>query len=258
MPTTPINGIDLYYELQGSGPPLALVHGGGSTHLTWWQQVHDLMKDYTIITLDQRGFGFSGPCETEPAAYVDDLRGLLDHLGIKRAALLGQSIGGYTSAGFASRYPERVTALILTSGNGGLLPIPQDGHTQQAFAAATAAKSNADFLSATRHSDGFADRDPKGAFLFEMIGILNFRLNMQKMIEAVNQRFDLTPIANARIPTLLLAGDEDSKNCTSMKELAALIPGARFQSMANCGHHLFFEKPGEFNMLIREIGRAHV
>src|SRR3984957_7595920 len=117
MPHAPIDDIELYYEVHGSGPPLVLAHGGGSNHLTWWPQVVDLMNEYSVIVFDHRDFCHSTGENRGLEAQPDDLKGLLDHLKIERAALLGQSLGGYTMAGFASRYPERVAVLILSSGS---------------------------------------------------------------------------------------------------------------------------------------------
>src|SRR5262249_45467845 len=59
MPFAPVNGIDLYYEVNGSGPALLFAHGQGGNHLSWWQQVPFFSRFYTCITFDNRAFGFS-------------------------------------------------------------------------------------------------------------------------------------------------------------------------------------------------------
>ena len=59
MPFANINGIELYYEVHGEGPALVLAHGGGGSHLSWWQQVPEFSQTYKVITFDHRSFGHS-------------------------------------------------------------------------------------------------------------------------------------------------------------------------------------------------------
>ena len=122
MPFAKINGIDLYYEVHGKGPALVLAHGGGGNHLSWWQQVPALSKTCQVITFDHRSFGQSRdlPDGPGPRAFVQDLTALLDHVGIQKAAVVGQSMGGWTVGGFAATHPERTSALILCDTTGGV------------------------------------------------------------------------------------------------------------------------------------------
>jgi len=257
MPHAPIDDIELYYEVHGSGPPLVLAHGGGSNHLTWWPQVVDLMDEFSVIVFDHRGFCHSTMGTKGQKAHVDDLKGLLDHLKIERAALLGQSLGGYTVAGFASRYPLRVSALILTSGAAGLLPLPQGGHSQRAASDAGAARTYEEWQISARSHDRFFKRDPKKYLLFEEIGRLNFRYDPKQLKEGSQFRFDIAPIVAAGIPTLLVAGVEDELNCKVMTEIQNLIPKSRFQSVPEAAHHLFYERPEICNAIVREFLREH-
>src|SRR5688572_13565664 len=127
MPFVPINDIDLYYETHGSGPALVFAHGGGGSHLSWWQQVPVFAQHYTVITFDHRSFGQSRdlPDGPGPTAFVQDLTALLDHLQIAKAAVAGQSMGGWTVCGFAAAHPERTSALILCDTTGGI-ETPED------------------------------------------------------------------------------------------------------------------------------------
>ena len=110
MPKTRINGIELYYEVHGQGPAVVFAHGAGGNHLSWWQQVPVLARQYRCISFDHRGFAQSLDAPNGPGsqAFVQDLKGLLDYLEIERAALVAQSMGGRTCLGFTLAYPERV------------------------------------------------------------------------------------------------------------------------------------------------------
>jgi len=121
MPFAKVNGTELYYEVHGQGAPVVLAHGGASNHISWFNQVVALRDHYTVVTYDQRGFGFSEENGDYQASAFEDLRELLDHLGYGKVALLGQSLGGVVVAGFTSRYPERVRALVLSSTPAGLV-----------------------------------------------------------------------------------------------------------------------------------------
>src|SRR3989304_7741761 len=114
MPAVPVNGIDLYHEEHGKGFPLVLAHGAGGNHLSWWQQVPAFSRKYRCVTFAHRGWGLSlGGRAAGPAAFVEDLRGLMDHLGIRQAALVAQSMGGLTCLGFTIAHPKRVKALVM-------------------------------------------------------------------------------------------------------------------------------------------------
>lgn len=110
MPFAKTNGVDMYYEVYGQGPALVLAHPGGGNHLSWWQQVPVFAQTFTCITCDHRGHGYTRDLPDDPgaAAYAEDLAGLLDHLGIRKEAIIGQSMGGWTAVGFAVAYPERL------------------------------------------------------------------------------------------------------------------------------------------------------
>lgn len=258
MPLAPVNGIDLYYESHGEGPAIILSHGGGSNHLTWWKQVYALMDNYRVITFDHRGFGASSGREGSPTMFADDLTALIDYLEIEKTALLGQSMGGYTAAGFACRHPERVTALILTSGSAGLLPAPVGGHSRKAAQRAGASANYTDFLATDRMADGFFGRDPREYFQFHAIGMLNFQVDPRWMLDIVGLENDAKPIADAGIPTLMIAGEEDSTNYTIMQQVAELIPGAIVASIPEAGHHVMFERADEANAIVKAFLAKHV
>ena len=117
MPFFEHNGARLHYREEGSGPPLVLIHGFGSSEVDWELQVPALKDRYRMIMPDLRGFGQSskdvGPHCMEQL--VSDLRALLEHLEIERFSLLGYSLGGVVSFAFSVEEPERIERLILVN-----------------------------------------------------------------------------------------------------------------------------------------------
>src|SRR3990172_6307927 len=120
MPYTLVNGIEIYYEVHGSGEPLLLIMGLGANAGSWVMQVPELSMEYKIIAFDNRGSGRSGkPNEAYSIAQMaDDAAALLDDLAIDSAHVFGMSMGGMIAQDLVLRHPERVTSLIL----GGTMP----------------------------------------------------------------------------------------------------------------------------------------
>ena len=112
-----VNGIRLYYESQGDGRPVVLVHGLGLSSDMWRYQVPALARRYRVIALDTRGHGDSSkpPGPYDMAMYIEDLRQLLDFLGFEKPVLIGLSMGGGIVQSFALAHLERVLALGLIS-----------------------------------------------------------------------------------------------------------------------------------------------
>jgi len=134
MPKVKVNDIELYYETTGSGKALALISGLGYPLWQWHKMVPFLAKHFQVITFDNRGVGQSdkpsGPYSAQMLAA--DTAGLLDVLGIEKAAIMGHSMGGFIAQAMALDFPEKVSELILCSTNfGGPNHVPV---TSEAFA----------------------------------------------------------------------------------------------------------------------------
>src|SRR5205809_1419480 len=115
----PVNGLKMYYEIYGSGKPLVLIHGGGSTIQTTFGNILPLLaKKYTIIAVEMQGHGHTsdrkGPETFQQDA--DDVAALLQQLSISKAFFFGFSNGGSTSLQIAIRHPEVVEKLVIASG----------------------------------------------------------------------------------------------------------------------------------------------
>ncbi|UCE38755.1 MAG: alpha/beta fold hydrolase, partial [Thermoplasmata archaeon] len=119
MPYVENNGVRIYYEIEGKGPPLVLQHGW-SNSLEYWRDfgyIEPLKEDYRLILIDARGHGKSD-IPDDPEAYEMDLMAedvitVLDHLNIGKAHFLGYSSGGWIAFHLAKIAPERFTSFII-------------------------------------------------------------------------------------------------------------------------------------------------
>ena len=121
MPKATSNGIELYYEIHGSGKPLVLISGLGYSLWQWHKMVPFLAEYFQVITFDNRGVGQSdkpaGPYTAQMLAA--DTVGLLDALHVEKAVVMGHSMGGFIAQAMALDFPQLVEKLILCSTNFG-------------------------------------------------------------------------------------------------------------------------------------------
>jgi pimeloyl-ACP methyl ester carboxylesterase len=122
MPTIAVNGIDLYYERRGDGPPLLFVNGSGATLETARPLVDVLAASFDVVAHDQRGLGRTSVPD-EPftmAQYAADAAALLDHVGLDSCRMVGVSFGGMVAQEIAVTWPERFERLgLLCTSPGG-------------------------------------------------------------------------------------------------------------------------------------------
>ncbi len=117
MPLADVNGIQLYYQAHGQGEALILMPGLGAGHTAWFRQLPAFRKHFRVVTFDPRSIGRSDRPK-QPYSFrslADDVVGLMDHLAIRKAHILGQSLGGYAAQEVAIDYPDRVLKLVLVS-----------------------------------------------------------------------------------------------------------------------------------------------
>ncbi|MFD4252685.1 alpha/beta fold hydrolase [Amycolatopsis thermoflava] len=107
-----VNGADLVYDEAGAGPPVVFVHAGAADRRMWAAQFDGLAGTHRVIRYDQRGFGESADAAGDHCHY-EDLLGLMDALGVDRAALVGCSMGGSYALEAALAAPDRVSGLVL-------------------------------------------------------------------------------------------------------------------------------------------------
>jgi len=192
-----VNGINLYYEIHGTGKPLILLHGGFGTLEMFAALSPTLAENRQVIGVDLYGHGRTAltnrPLRFEHMA--DDIAGLLHHLGLEQADLLGYSLGGAVALQTAIRHPEHVNKLVVISTPfkfTGWYPDVQTGFTSIA----------AEFMVKTPLYDAYTSIAPKPEDFPRLVG---------EMKEGLSQDYDWTEQVSAlRTPTLIIAGDSDA------------------------------------------------
>ncbi len=257
MPTIETQGADIYYEVHGSGPPLVLAHGAGGNRISWWQQVPHFAQRHRLIVLDHRGFGRSrcSPDDFRPARFPDDLAAVLDAEQVPRAALVCQSMGGWTGLPFALRHPERVACLVLCSTPGGLYnEAVARGMRETQARLAVAGIDHTPALGVA-----FAHRRPDMRHLYDQIGSLN-QAELGWIVRLFEPEVRIAPAALAgyRVATLVLAGSDDLLfPLEVMRAVARDIPGAELALFEGAGHSTYFEMPERFNAVVGEFVARH-
>lgn len=257
MPTTRIHDIDLYYETHGAGSPLVLISGLGYSLWQWHLMVPYLEERFQVITFDNRGVGQTdkpaGPYSASMLA--GDTVGLLDHLGVERAVVMGHSMGGFIAQALALEHPQRVNKLILASTNfGGPRHVPV---TAEALAILSDLKS--DPLTRLRNgivvstAPGFAERQPERiqnwldwrvANPLDVAGYqAQMGIGIALLTEAATFEQKLPSIS---APTLILFGAHDKVVPPANADLLAKqIPGSRIHILSEAGHFFPLEVPEE-------------
>ncbi|HEX6632997.1 MAG TPA: alpha/beta fold hydrolase [Usitatibacter sp.] len=241
----------LSYSELGHGLPVVLLHGFANDRSLWREQVQALASRHRIVGPDLRGFGRSPDTDGAPVsmdAYADDVREMLDALGIARAVIGGISLGGYVSLAFALRHPERVAGLVLANTRAG----PDD---------AQAAEGRRDF------AREIARRGPEA--VVESYGDKPFRRDCERAVkQAVRDAIRAQPVnglvsgmlgmaarpdrrpelGSIRVPTLVIHGTED--RFIPVEEARAMHEGiadSRYVVIDGAGHLSCIDTPGPFN-----------
>ncbi|MCH8199896.1 MAG: alpha/beta fold hydrolase [Chloroflexi bacterium] len=245
MPTAPVNGIDLYYEVEGAGPTVVFAHGIGGNHASWHGQVPRFRERYTVVTFDHRAFGNShdDPAGAGRSRFVDDLEGLLDHLGVERAALVAQSMGGGTCSAFTVRHPERVSALVLADTLVGIDEPPE------IKAVMDGVREETNGLSQLERVLGplFRARDPERTALYAAIASFN-AANRRNLGGSLGSKVSAEDLTATGVPILFLVGEDDVlMPASQIAAFQRLVAGSKLVVVPRAGHSAYFEEPDAFN-----------
>lgn len=259
MPRIRSGSAEIYYEVHGSGPALVLAHGAGGNRLIWFQQVPVFAQRYRVVTFDHRCFGRSTcpPEDFHPKHFTSDLLAILDAEGIERAALVCQSMGGWTGLPTAVRHPERVACLVLCGTPGGLL-------TPAVLAAAARIGQNAGrdgIRGQAALAPDFPERRPDLAFLYDQVSGLNVGFPLEGLARMFDPEGRVEPadLESYAVPTLLVVGEHDGLfPPDALREVAKAIPDCAWCDIPGAGHSTYFEDAGRFNACIADFVAPHL
>jgi pimeloyl-ACP methyl ester carboxylesterase len=240
-----VNGIELAYERHGKGVPLVLLHGYPLDHHLWDEVVPLLKNTFDLIIPDLRGFGESTTIGTPYTMndFASDVAGLLDQLGIQKAAIAGHSMGGYVALAFAQLYPERVSGFALVSSQ--VLADPPDRKEGRIKTAAEVAEKGisgvvetmtAKFTSAPQWQT-FARKTMERQQPAAYIGAL----------KAMAERADTTTLLSAmKYPVVVVHGTADQLiPIERAREVKAALPESHLVEIKDAGHMPMCEVPDE-------------
>lgn len=250
-----IKDVLLHYRLTGpaGAPVLALVNSLGTDARIWDGVIARLSSRYRILSYDKRGHGLS---DTPPGDYalddhVDDLAGLLEHLGIRQLALAGVSVGGLIAQGFALRAPDRLSALVLCD------TAPKVGDAAGWNARIDTVRRDglgaiADMVMDRWFSPGFQQQQPDELALWRNLFLRSDPLGYAATCATLRDTDLSADISRIATPTLVVAGEADRSTPPDLvRACAAAIAGARFETLPDVGHIPSIEQPAALAALIQ-------
>jgi len=247
----PRTAIKTHYIIEGEGEPVIVFLHGWTGNYTRWEPTRKLLaKNHRTVIYDLRGHGYSEKrkdLDFSFEAFVEDHLGMMEALKVERSVLAGHSMGGMIAQHFALAHPEKVSKLILVGTTA--CPAPDAKNLRRLKIAAWLFKH---FFRKTlwlkdikkrKHPDLFPDsknremQPSREASSKCIVSIMNMDIR-QEMKEF-------------KIPTLVVAStDDDTLAYPLSKELSELVPGARFETVSGCGHHIPIDMP---DFLARKI-----
>lgn len=257
MPLIDVNGTTLFFDETGSrgAAPVVFSNSLGTTLEMWEAQARAFAGRYRVIRYDTRGHGRS-PASAAPVTIDtlgDDLAGLLDALGIEKAHVVGLSLGGMTAQNLAIRHPGKVASLVLMA-TAPALPPPETWETRAQAVLRDGMAAIAGPLLGRWFTPAFAERDRARLAFFTRMVLGVDPKGYAACCRAIRD-MDLRPgLGSITAPTLVIAGAGDPVTTPAMgQELAAAIPGARLEVVADAAHLLAAEQPGDVNALLAEF-----
>lgn len=255
MPKVAVNGLELYYEIEGDGEPVVLIPGFAAGRWIWFKQTDDMSRNFRVIIFDPRGVSASDKPEGPQtiALLADDVAHLLETIGISSAHIVGASFGGFVAQEFALRYPLMTRKLVLCctsfGGPNHVSPAPE---TLMALASTKGLNSEermrANLLMAftpeyVQTQVAEVDRVvhlratnevPEHIYLSQLQAAVSFNVESR--------------LSEIKAPTLVLSGDADViVPVQNSRNLASKIPGAELQIIEGGSHTFFIEQNQDFN-----------
>ena len=265
-----INGLKLSYLIYGTGFPVIFIHGYGAKKEIWRTQVVDISKKFKTITFDLRGTGESDrpniPYTMNMLA--DDVKGLMDFIGVEKVHLIGRSFGGMIAQHFVLQYPEKVEKLILIATNFGRtdtdwVEIPKKGRLEEIETIKSnpqkAFKQKSRWVFHVKFRKEMEANPSKRFFnIFSMEDLIReSTINPSRSQDVINQaeamktHYTLERLHEIKNKTLLIAASHDRQTPVSvMTEMRKRIPNSELKVINEAGHFMTLSRASEVNDII--------
>jgi 3-oxoadipate enol-lactonase len=252
QPTTGKSPAGIFYEVSGAGAPVVFVHGFSMDRRAWKPQIEHFEGPYRVIRYDLRGHGNSAGPEGPYNAH-DDLRSVLDTLGIEKAALVGLSAGAQVATNFALMHPDRVSRMVLAApGLGGYVPKEPLAFLKPVFEAAAggdperAAKLWLETPIMTLRSNQAAASELR-TIVMENSKLWSYKSNPDQQLKPPA----IQRLPEIRCPVLVLIGEHDLDHIVDIANILSTgIPGAKLVRIPQAGHILNLDSPALFNKTV--------
>jgi pimeloyl-ACP methyl ester carboxylesterase len=229
--SAPVNGVQMWYAVFGSGAPVILLHGGLANSNYWGLQIPALARSFEVIVVDSRGHGRSTR-NASPISYqlmASDVLALMDALHVQKAALVGWSDGAIIGLDIAIHHPERLTKLFAFAANSDPSGL-KDTDKDPVFNAYI-----------TRAQDEYKKLSPTPTEFNTFYAQLNKMWDTQP-------HFSDDQLRSIRVPTWIVDGDHDEAiKRVDTDHIASLIPGAGELILPRVSHFAFVQDPERFN-----------
>jgi len=267
MPHAKVNGVKLYYEDTGTGTPIVFVHEFADDYRGWEQQVNFFSRRYRCVTFNARGYPPSDvPKDVSKYSqdiHVDDVAGLMKALSIRKAHIVGCSMGGYAAMHFALRYAKMALSSTVIGAGFGSDPDKRDQFLRDTETQARRFDQMGMPAAANDYKVGpsrvqFQNKDARGFELFAQRFGSHPALGCSNTLRGVQGKrptvYDLEKdLRKCKVPMLIVSGDEDD-NCLEPGIFAKRVcPTANLLIVPATGHAVNLEEPALFNQLLLEF-----
>ena len=249
MPVLQHDCADLFYQVEGKGPPLLLIMGLGYPSDMWWRVLPWLTPNFTTVRFDNRGVGRTGTGAERPYSVERmalDARAVLHAAGFARATVFGVSLGGSIAQELALTYPEAVDRLVLGCSHPGGADVVVDQEaiallrSREAMTPEEAAEAAIPFIYApgTPRADIDADLAVRAAHPTDPAGYV------AQLTDTIAWRGSLDRLPRLAIPALLVHGDLDRLvPIENSRRMAAVLPNALLEVLAGASHIFSTDQP---------------
>ena len=261
------DGVKLYFEEVGEGTPIVFVHEYAGDWRSWEPQMRHFGRRYRAITYCARGYPPSDVPESHEAygqdRARDDIRAVLDGLGIDAAHVVGLSMGGFATLHFGFEYPDRALSLTVAGCGYGADADKRDQFKKESEATSARIQAEGMEVVGKVYAIGptrvqFQAKDPRGWKEFETQLCEHSTLGSANTMRGVQSRrpslYDLTDKMRAlTVPTLILNGYEDEPCLDVGNYMKRNIPSAALAVLPKTGHTLNLEEPDKFNAVVEDF-----